>query len=172
MDDIVSRLIEIGAPRVVITGGEPLLHQNRPAWPALLDWVHSLGMAIEIETNGTQAPAGDTITHATQFNVSPKLAHAGDPEAMRVRPAALRALLSTARASFKFVARTVNDLDEVAHLTASVGIPDHLVWIMPEGTTAAGITARTAELADAVVARHWNLTTRLHVLAWGDERGR
>jgi hypothetical protein len=26
-------------------------------------------------------------------------------------------------------------------------------------------------LADAVLARRWNLTARLHVLVWGDRRG-
>jgi hypothetical protein len=43
---------------------------------------------------------------------------------------------------------------------------------MPEGTDAATVTARMHELADPVSARGWNLTTRLHVLLWGDERGR
>ncbi len=43
---------------------------------------------------------------------------------------------------------------------------------MPEGTDAATVAGRMADLADAVVARGWNLTPRLHVLLWGDERGR
>jgi hypothetical protein len=42
---------------------------------------------------------------------------------------------------------------------------------MPEGTKARVVAERTAKLADDVIARGWNLTTRLHVLAWGDKRG-
>lgn len=43
---------------------------------------------------------------------------------------------------------------------------------MPEGTTADAITAATRVLADEVAARRWHLTTRLHVLAFEDARGR
>jgi hypothetical protein len=42
---------------------------------------------------------------------------------------------------------------------------------MPEGTDAATITARMQQLVDPVVARGWNLTSRLHILIWGDRRG-
>jgi 7-carboxy-7-deazaguanine synthase len=44
--------------------------------------------------------------------------------------------------------------------------------VMPEGTTAEAIIAATRVLADAVAARHWHFTTRLHVLAFADARGR
>jgi 7-carboxy-7-deazaguanine synthase len=44
--------------------------------------------------------------------------------------------------------------------------------VMPEGTTADVVLERGRALAEAVSARGWHLTTRLHVLLWGDERGR
>jgi hypothetical protein len=43
---------------------------------------------------------------------------------------------------------------------------------MPEGTDRASLLDRARALADPVTARGWNLTTRLHVLLWGDERAR
>jgi 7-carboxy-7-deazaguanine synthase len=43
---------------------------------------------------------------------------------------------------------------------------------MPEGTSADRIIARSQGLAEEVLARGLNLTTRLHTLVWGDERGR
>jgi hypothetical protein len=45
------------------------------------------------------------------------------------------------------------------------------VWIMPEGKTTREINERLAGLADEVVRRGWNLSTRLHILAWEDKRG-
>jgi organic radical activating enzyme len=45
------------------------------------------------------------------------------------------------------------------------------VWIMPEGTDAATLERRSTALADDVVKRGWNLTTRLHILLWGNRRG-
>jgi organic radical activating enzyme len=46
------------------------------------------------------------------------------------------------------------------------------VWVMPEGADAPTLVARAQRLADAVVARGWHLTPRLHILLWGDQRGR
>ena len=45
------------------------------------------------------------------------------------------------------------------------------VWVMPEGTDAETLITRSRELIDPVLARGWNLSTRLHVLLWGDRRG-
>jgi organic radical activating enzyme len=75
-------------------------------------------------------------------------------------------------ATFKFVVVEPTDLDEVDQIARRVGIAPAKLWIMPEGTTAKTIAARTAAIADDVLARGWNLTTRLHVLAWGDKRGK
>ncbi len=74
--------------------------------------------------------------------------------------------------SFKFVVTDVGDLAEIEHIATRVGINPSDIWVMPEGTKAAVIAKRTAEVADEVLQRGWNLTTRLHVLAWGNRRGR
>lgn len=170
--DIVARALAGTPELVVITGGEPLLHRSQPGWLPLLDALTAAGADIEIETNGTQAPDQVTIDRVTRFNVSPKLAHAGDPEAARIRPLALRALDATGKAVFKFVCRSPGDVAEAARIAESVGIPAHRVWVMPEGVTVAAITSGLGQLADVAVAAGFNVTTRLHVLAWGDERGR
>jgi 7-carboxy-7-deazaguanine synthase len=156
----------------VITGGEPLLHQHQPAWPRFLAALDAGRVVIEVETNGTQVPSPATAEFVGRFNVSPKLARAGDPASARLVPAAITELLATGRAAFKFVCADLADLGEVKLVAAQLGIPPHLTWIMPEGTTAELITARLRDLADAVVASGFNPTTRMHVLAWGDERGR
>ena len=170
--DIVTRAMAGNPGLVVITGGEPLLHQSQAGWLPLLSALTEAGADIEIETNGTQAPDLVTIDRVTRFNVSPKLAHAGDPEAARIRPLALRALDATGKAVFKFVCRGPDDVAEAACIAEAVGILAHRVWIMPEGVTVAAITSGLGQLADAAVAAGFNVTTRLHVLAWGDERGR
>jgi hypothetical protein len=43
---------------------------------------------------------------------------------------------------------------------------------MPEGVTDEGVTAGLRAVADETLRRGWNLTGRLHVLLWGDRRGR
>jgi organic radical activating enzyme len=162
-----------GDPRmVVITGGEPLLHQRKDGWRALLGALILAGVEIEVETNGTQEPTEHTARWVTRFNVSPKLAHAGDPADKRIRPGALYALHDTRKACFKFVCRNDWDVREVQAFTAAHAIHPERVWIMPEGTDTATITARLGDLADPAIAAGFNLSTRLHVHAWGDEKGR
>ena len=67
---------------------------------------------------------------------------------------------------FKFVTSTQADLREVAELVERYQLSP--TWVMPEGTTPDRITAVARELADEVIDRGWNLTTRLHVLVNGD----
>lgn len=153
---------------VVVTGGEPLLQQRRLV--PLLEGCRERGWPVEIETNGTIAPDPAVGPLVARWNVSPKLHNSGVALDKRVKPAALAAFVATGRAAFKFVVAAVDDLDEVAELVDAHGLRP--VWIMPEGTEPAALLERTRLLADPVVARGWNLTPRLHVLLWGDERGR
>jgi organic radical activating enzyme len=172
VEEIVARAL-VGAPGlVVITGGEPLLHQQQQAWDDLLVRLAAARVEIEVETNGTIPPTVHTASKVTSFNVSPKLAHAGDPKTKRVNAEALAVLRWTYRAIFKFVCATADDVDEVAAFTRDHDIPKHLVWIMPEGTTHDQLQDRLAVLAEPTIAAGFNLTTRLHVHAWGDEKGR
>jgi 7-carboxy-7-deazaguanine synthase len=153
---------------VVVTGGEPLIQQ--PAVISLARMLNTAGRQVHIETNGTIAPHPALVSVVDQFVVSPKLANSGVGAAARINLDVLSAFAGTGKAVFKFVVAGVADLDEIAELTAP--LPDPVVWVMPEGVTADAVTAGLRAIADPVIARGWNLTARLHVLAWGNERGR
>lgn len=153
---------------VVITGGEPLIQQR--ALISLVQGLLAAGKRVEFETNGTLVPDPALLVDGVRFNVSPKIASFGVSKDKRLVPAALEAFAACGRAAFKFVARTVPDLDEVAELVDEYGLAP--VWVMPEGATADALIAATRVLADAVAARHWHFSTRLHVLAFADARGR
>ncbi len=164
VEDIVGRLEAMGVDTIVLTGGEPLLQASK--LEPLARAFRERGWKTHVETAGTLAWDTDLID---QWVVSPKLANSGmDPE-RRLKFDVLEKFAAMG-AAFKFVVIDASDLDEVSAIVDRIRTTN--VWIMPEGTDAAAITQRTAALADAVVARGWNLTTRLHVLAWGDERGR
>ncbi|MFD7963752.1 7-carboxy-7-deazaguanine synthase QueE [Streptomyces zaomyceticus] len=172
VQDIVARAT-VGLPDlVVITGGEPLLHQQQDGWRSLLVALRSAQVEMEVETNGTQTPDPITAQLVTRFNVSPKLAHASDPEHKRIRPEALAALHATGKAAFKFVCQTPADVAEVAAFAETHALAPSRVWVMPEGTDTPTLCDRLAEIAAPAIAAGFNLTTRLHVHAWGDEKGR
>lgn len=170
VSEIIARVDAIPAPLVVVTGGEPLLQQTH--LPALLGHLKGEGRRIEIETAGTLAPLPTVVAAVDRFNVSPKLENSGNRRDRRYRPEVLAAFVATGRAAFKFVVTNPADLEEIAAIVEDCAISPGDVWVMPEGVDADTLIARSRELAEATLARGWNMTTRLHVLLWGDERGR
>lgn len=165
--NVVDQLDVMAPELVVVTGGEPLLQQLRLV--PLLEACAAKGWPVEVETNGTIAPDDRLRPLVRQWNVSPKLVNSGIPLDKRIRADALAALRSTGAAVFKFVVTKAADLDEVADL-----VDDHdltPVWIMPEGTNPNTLLERTRQIAGPTLDRGWNLSPRLHVLLWANERG-
>ncbi len=165
-DQIAEQLVAMDVPLVVLTGGEPMLQAR-----ALHTLVEQLPyqVDVEIETNGTLAPP-DWMRGRVAFNVSPKLANSGVDRERAWKPLALDHLARLG-ARFKFVCAAPDDLLEVDALVELIHLVPDAVWIMPAGTSAEVVEGHLLALADAVLERGYNLTTRLHVQLWGDRRG-
>ena len=157
--------------RIVITGGEPLLQADTLTY--LCQPLHDLGWVLEVETSGSVDP-GPLAAMVDRFNVSPKLAHSGVAERARLRWPVLNEFAAMPHATFKFVARTVRDLDETAAILAKLDptVDPSRVMVMAEGTDASQVLGCSRNLVDAVAARGWGMTPRWHILLWGDQRGR
>lgn len=166
--EVAARIAGLGQDRLVITGGEPLLQG-----PALARMVALLpaGTAIEVETNGTVAPHPALDRQVAQYNVSPKLAHSGNPAELALVPERLAAWSSDPRAWFKFVIAEPDDLAEVLAIRDAHAIPGERIYLMPEGTDSATLNARLRWLAPLALAHGLRLTDRLHIHLYGDTRG-
>jgi organic radical activating enzyme len=168
VDDILSRVRATGCHLVTLSGGEPLMHHQRLP-PLLLpefEW--------HAETNGTIPPPMWWASRVAHTSVSPKVA-THDPLRKRIKLTALRGwadLACIGKASFKFVATTPFHIAAVATLTDGLGLPRDSVWIMPEGTTADTVLAHARVVAPYVEDAGFNMTTRLHVLLYDNERAR
>jgi organic radical activating enzyme len=163
--DIAAELS--GAPRIVITGGEPLIQQR--ALSPLLALLSAV--PVEVETNGTIVPSAALLARVDQWNVSPKLASAGDPAGARIVPEALLALRDSGRAWLKFVTSSPADVDDAAELSHALSWPMDRIMLMPEATTAEELAQRGPLVADAALARGYRYTSRMHVSLWGGRRG-
>lgn len=165
--EVAARIAATGVDRLVITGGEPLL--QAPALARML--AHLPALHVEVETNGTVAPAPalDALVH--QYNVSPKLAHSGNPEGLALIPERMAAWAADARAFFKFVVASPEDVAEVLALQDRYAIPAERLFVMPEGTDSAGLRARLRWLAPLAQQHGLRLTDRLHIHLYGDTRG-
>jgi organic radical activating enzyme len=158
------------ARNLVLTGGEPLLQQEA-AGPLLAE-LRAQGFRVEVETNGTVLPRAEFAAEVDQWNVSPKLSNSSDPERLRLRAEPLAWFAAAGNAWFKFVVAAPADLAEVERLVARFAISPGRVFLMPEARTAEDVRRRSEWLVSAAIERGYRLSPRLHVLLWGDERGR
>ncbi len=172
-DWIVRRLN--GAGLVILSGGEPLIHQHNDALTDAIRRLHTAGTRWHVETNGTRVPSSDSAALIDHFVVSPKVNPQGDPEKRRLNPVALTAFADLAgqgRASFKVVCRTPAEVEAAAEFFDRYAVPHAARWIMPEGVTPDRILATARTLHPTAVELGMNFTLRQHALLYGTERRR
>jgi 7-carboxy-7-deazaguanine synthase len=169
--DVAERVRTFPCRHLVLTGGEPLLHDSdftevlrilneQEAWTA------------EVETNGTLLPSPDFEALVTQFNVSPKLANSGNAPKLRIKDEALAWFASSPKAWFKFVISNPEDLVEVQTLQSRLALDPDRLFLMPEARTPEELAQRTLWLADLCKSEGYRFSQRLHLALWGPKRGR
>ena len=167
---ILNAVMSIDARLLVLSGGEPLIHQRSPVLAALLPL---LPHELHVETNGTITPNELMLAEVDHFTVSPKVA-TSDPLERRLKLRALSAFAELARANraaWKIVCTTPEDVDTAAELAAHYDVPASAVWVMPEGTNVPTLITRHRELITRIESHKLQTCTRLHVLLHDDERG-
>lgn len=165
--EAAARIAALGQKRLVITGGEPLLQAAGLA--EML--AHLPDMAVEIETNGTVAPPARLDIRVDQYNVSPKLAHSGNPADLALIPERLDAWASEPRAFLKFVVASPEDVDEVQALHRRYRFRPERVFLMAEGTDSTSLRARQAWLSERCLEHGFRMSDRMHIHLYGDTRG-
>ena len=168
-EELAPKINAYHCDRLVITGGEPLLQQD--ALPSLIRLLKD-DPKIEIETNGTQLPSAELDSLVTAYNVSPKLSNSGMDESLRWKDEPLRFFAESEKAVFKFVVVTEADLSEIRELQSRFAIPASKIFLMPEGRSPNEMEQKSHWLADLCRDEGYRFTPRLHVLLWGDERGK
>jgi len=155
---------------LVISGGEPMLQQDR-----LLDLMHELkkdNWWIEIETNGATVPTDYFIKLIDQFNCSPKTSNSGidNPLEKRINKTALNAIATSGKGTFKFVVSSDLDMIEIRGIIATIGIKPEQIWLMPEGKTKEEQEQRQREVKYIAEVNNYNFSPRLHILEFGNKR--
>lgn len=170
---IADRLFDLRSELIVITGGEPLLQAERVARFIRLISHGLMPYRFEIETAGTVLPGELAQFDNVTFNVSLKLDSSGNELELRNVPEVIRTL-NNCQSRFKFVITRdsfAGDLAEVERLRYQFGIYPNRIWLMPEGTTQLDQVSGIQQLMPAALSLGYNVSTRLHVLGYGNERG-
>ena len=184
-DEIVTEIEAFDADHVVLTGGEPLMHDESVA---LLERLDERGYHTTVETNGT-IPVDAPIDLAS---VSPKLASSTptaerDPkgdgewaqrhEERRLDLDALSTLADRYQTQLKFVVTSPEDMPEIEDLVerlrerTATTIDDSDVLLMPEGQTRDQLDETREVVADLALEHGYRYTPRLHVDLWNDAPG-
>ncbi len=146
---------------LIITGGEPLLQMEE---------IESLLRAlphhrVEVETNGTIAPSPYLRERVAQWNVSPKLAHAQQKDA--ICPDVLSAFCTLPHTWFKFVVQSEEDWQQVEAL----GLPLSRIILMPCAQSRDELRAARLALVDICLNKGVRLGDRLHLEIWDKKKG-
>ena len=167
---VQERVLGWDCPHLIITGGEPMLQQQELA-PVVAS-LRRRRFFCEVETNGTIAPEPEMAGLVSQWNVSPKTSSSGNRRDGREVPAALASFREVKTAYFKFVIVEPEDVEEVRRLVDTYDLPGDRVVLMPEGVTPDTIRDRGRWVAEACARHGFRFSTRLHIMLWGDQRGR
>jgi 7-carboxy-7-deazaguanine synthase len=189
IDQLVSEARSRDVEHVVVTGGEPMLHDEIET---LLSGLGAEGFHVTVETNGTI----HRNTHVDLASISPKLASStptperppagGDADVgawadrhdrERIDVDALAALIEDYPFQLKFVVTGRADVEEATALIeelreeAATRVRDSDVLLMPEGTTRERLADTREVTANLALEYGYRYTPRLHVDLWNDAPG-
>jgi 7-carboxy-7-deazaguanine synthase len=187
VDDIVDEVDSYEeADHVVVTGGEPMMHDEVEL---LIERLSDAGYHVTVETNGTI----HRDVPIDLASISPKLASSTptaekDPkgdgdwadrhEDRRIDMDALSELFEAYDAQLKFVVTGPEDMPEITELiedlreATSVTIDDEDVLLMPEGVTREELDRHRETVAELATEHGFRYTPRIHVDIWNDAPGR
>jgi len=175
-EELKSIIRKSKAFHIVFTGGEPALYY--------LDKLFVEGKKFHIETNATIIPTekisiklADNIVFERDFMdeqiikmfnwvVSPKLCNSKQ----EINDLAIKFWAKQSFCIFKFIIQSYSDLEEIDQFIKKFGLFKQKIYIGLEGITVES-QVRT-DLIDEIVKRGFNFSPRLHILFWGNKRGR
>ncbi len=176
LEALKTKIAESSKSHVIFTGGEPALYR--------LDLLAGEHKKYHVETNGTIIPTetckmklrdGSEIDRSgmdeniiRQFNwvVSPKLSNAKQDAEFHE----LAFWITRSYAVFKFIVENEKDLDELDELIQKYNIPHDKVYTGIQGVSIK--SQLNKNLVEKIIQRNYHFSPRLHILFWGQERGK
>jgi len=171
---------------IIYSGGEPTIQKE---FPELCQAFLLSGFHLTVETNGTKYVEIPTkvgpknqqrdLTANTLFSISPKL-NSSVPvgtefekshDKARINLVVLEALLKRYPSYLKFVITGDDDIKEVLNLKDKLKVPNHRIFLMPEGTNRDIILERSKSIIDMCLKYNFRFSPREHVNIFGNMRG-
>lgn len=160
---------------LVITGGEPLMHQQvlNEYLKYLTDKNGGKEIICEIETNGTITPNLFLLNYVSYWNVSPKLPSAVIPSMKDItkNELALNSFSMCGPATiFKFVVSNEQDLKDIEAMFLPYINKRQLV-LMPAGSSQEELNRTRVMVAEMCIKLDCRYSDRLHIVIWNQKTG-
>ena len=160
-------------PDIVITGGEPMIHHKDDVMINMIEYFHSRGHEIHIETNGTIPVDFDVfdVYRNVHFTMSVKMSASGEPINKRWRSEVVNEYLRNTKDSiFKFVLSEESlekEAEEVLDFLKQV--PTYAkVYCMPLGGTKEEVQENAKDVYEFALNNSFNYSDRLHIRIYDD----
>jgi len=169
INEIRESLEQSTIRHLVITGGEPLMHQDD-----LVQLLTSLKSKfyVEVETNCTILPNNMLSVLVDQWNVSPKTKNSGNLLELCEKNNCYSFFSKQKNCYFKYVIENDNDLIEINDLISKYCLDKNKVLLMPQATTKSEIISREKIVSKLAKDYKLSYSPRMHVSMWGNQRGK
>ncbi len=176
VDAVVEMVAASGLDHAVLTGGEPLLHQESVE---LCRSLRQAGIHVTIETAGTI----DREAECDLLSISPKFSSSSpDPvahrrwselhEQRRMPVDTMRRLIDRAPAyQLKFVVDSSADYDELLEVVGRLDAEPENVWVMPQGSSVEAMDAAAGWLKPWCEQLGFQYCDRMQIRWYGNRRG-
>lgn len=161
---------------IVFSGGEILIHHRDEVLMQTIEYFHSRGHKIWIETNGTQFIDFDKfpVYRNVNFSMSVKMSASGEPKDKRWKPEFVNEYLKNTKESyFKFVLskksleNETNEVMEFLNQVPTFGT----VYCMPLGETNTEVQENARTVYEYAMQNGFRYSDRLHIRIYNDLRG-
>ncbi|ADI35017.1 Hypothetical protein HPV225_0953 [Helicobacter pylori v225d] len=159
----------------ILTGGEPSLYFNNPILISVLEHFYRKKIPLFVESNGSIFFEFSPILKELHFTLSVKLSFSLEEERKRINLKALQNILNNAKsAHFKFVLESKNaaqSIAEIQNLLKQLSLKNHEIFLMPLGATNKELDKNLKTLAPLALEHGFNLSDRLHIRLWDNQKG-
>ncbi|GAA7209551.1 7-carboxy-7-deazaguanine synthase QueE [Helicobacter pylori] len=159
----------------ILTGGEPSLYFNNPILISVLEHFYHKKIPLFVESNGSIFFEFSPILKELHFTLSVKLSFSLEKESKRINLKALQNILNNAKSThFKFVLGSKNaaqSIIEIQNLLKQLPLKNNEIFLMPLGTTNKELDKNLKTLAPLALEHGFNLSDRLHIRLWDNQKG-
>ena len=161
---------------IVLTGGEPLMYADDPAFIAFLEAMVENGHRVTFETNGSIAVDFEKVPVYKEcvFALSVKLENSGEAYNKRIKPNTIYSLATNSKEAFFKFSIDADSIDigldeQLEEILAHA--PSTQVYCMPVGGSKAEVERNAEPLIEYCKVKGYTYSDRLHIRIWDEVNG-